>query len=244
MQRMEIKNFPGLSFDVSEALNQLRINLSFCGSDVKNIMITSSVPDEGKSFVAMQLWKMSAELGVPTLLLDCDFRKSQLRSKYGFSFENPPVGGAHYLAGHAELEDVIYETNIPNGYIIPVVKTVTNPTILLENPRFADMLASCRQRFGMILVDTPPIGSVADALNIATHCDGTVLVVRSGQTPRKVVNDSLQQLRRTEKPLLGVVLNRAEINSKSNRYYYKRYYRSSYYKGYVYGYGQSEKQSQ
>lgn len=240
MKQMEIKNFPRLPFDVSEALNQLRINLSFCGSDVKNIMITSSLPNEGKSFIAMQLWKMSAELGVPTLLIDSDFRRSELRSTYGFSFVNPPVGSAHYLSGHAELEDVIYETNVPNGYIIPVVKTVTNPTILLENPRFAEMLASCRQRFGMILVDTPPIGSVADGLNIATHCDGTVLVVQSGQTPRKIVNDSLQQLYRTEKPLLGVVLNRAEINSKSNQYYYKRYYyKSRYYKGY--GYGLSEK---
>ena len=69
---------------------------------------------------------------------------------------------------------------------------------------------------------------MADALKIATHCDGTVLVVRSGDTPRKLVEDSVQLLRRTETPLLGVVLNRADIGSKSNMYY-RRYYRSSYY---------------
>ncbi|MGN0706784.1 MAG: CpsD/CapB family tyrosine-protein kinase [Faecalibacterium sp.] len=233
MKQMKVEKIPQLPFDVSEALNQLRVNLSFCGNDVKTIMITSSIPNEGKSFIIMHLWKMIAELGTPALLLDCDFRKSELRTRYGFSFDAPPVGSAHYLAGHAQLEDVIYETNIPNGYIIPVIKTVTNPTILLENPRFTDMMEKCRDRFGVILVDTPPLGNVADALNIATHCDGTVLVIRSGQTSRKLVNDSLQQLRRTEKPLLGVVLNRAETNHKSNRYYYKRYYyKSGYYRDY------------
>ena len=229
MKKLEINKMPQLPFDVSEALNQLRINLSFCGSEVKTVMVTSSLPNEGKSFIAMQLWKMNAELGIPTLLIDCDFRKSEMRSKYGFSIGGQLMSGIHYLAGRAELDDVIYETNVPNGYIIPVVKTVSNPTILLENSRFGEMIDSCRKRFGMIIVDTPPLGSVADALNVVTHCDGTVLVVRSGQTPRKVVSNSVQLLQRTEVPLLGIVLNRAEINGKSNRYYYHRYYKSGYY---------------
>ena len=238
MNKLQITKMPELPFDVEESINQLRINLSFCGSEVQTIMITSSIPNEGKSFVTMQLWKMMAELGTPTLLIDCDFRKSELRSKYGFSVPNSTlVGSAHYLAGKAKLEDVIYETNIPNGYIIPVAKTVSNPTMLLENQRFTEMIEVCKQKFGMILIDTPPLGSVADGLNIATHCDGTVLVVCSGQTPRKLVSDSVQLLRRTEVPLLGIVLNRADIGGRSNLYY-KRYYRSGYYyKGYGYGYG-------
>jgi len=235
MNKLQINKMPQLPFEVSEAINQLRINLSFCGSDVKTIMITSSTPNEGKSFVTMQLWRTIAELGTPTVLIDCDFRKSKMRSKYGMSASGHLTGGVHYLAGKAELADVIYETNVPNGYIIPVAKTVTNPNILLESERFAEMIEQCRQRFGIVLIDTPPIGSVADALNIATHCDGTVLVVRGSETPRKVVGDSVQQLKRTGVPLLGVVLNRAEVNSRSSLYY-KRYYKSGfYYKGYGYG---------
>lgn len=228
MNKLQIGKMPQLPFEVSEAINQLRINLSFCGSDVKTIMITSSTPNEGKSFVTMQLWRMIAELGTPAVLIDCDFRKSEMRSKYGMSTSGQLIGGVHYLAGKAELDDVIYETNVPNGYIIPVAKTVTNPTILLESERFAQMIEHCRQRFGVVLIDTPPLGSVADAMNIATHCDGTVLVVRGGETPRKVVGDSVQQLKRTGVPLLGVVLDRAEMNSKSSLYY-KRYYKSGYY---------------
>lgn len=235
MNKITINKMPELPFEVSEALNQMRINLSFCGSDIKTVMVTSSAPNEGKSFIAMNLWKMVAELGTPTLIIDCDLRRSALRAKYAFSSTSQIAGCVHYLAGKAELEDVIYETNIPNAYIIPVAKTVSNPTILLENERFGKMIEECKKKFGMIILDTPPLGSVADALNIATYCDGTVLVVRSGDTPRKVVDDSVQMLRRTEVPLLGIVLNRADIGGRSNLYY-KRYYRSGYYyKGYGYG---------
>ena len=132
MKKITIGKMPQLPFEMSEAINQLRVNLSFCGSNVKTIMVTSSTPNEGKSFVTMQLWRMIAELGTPTLLIDCDFRKSEIRRKYGLSTSGHLLGGVHYLAGKAELDDVIYETNIPNGYILPVAKNVTNPTILLE----------------------------------------------------------------------------------------------------------------
>ena len=230
MNKIQINKLPELPWDVSEAVNQLRINLSFCGSDVKTIMVTSSTPNEGKSFVTLQLWKMIAEMGTPVLHIDCDFRKSVLRSRYAFSTDGHMKGGPHYLAGQAELDDVIYETNIENGYIIPVAKTVTNPSILLENPRFAEMIAECKKRFGLILIDTPPLGSVADALNIATHCDGTVLVVHCGETPRKLVANSVQQLKRTETPLLGIVLNGAKTDG-SNLYYKKYYGKSGYYYG-------------
>mgnify|MGYP004648566799 CR=1 FL=1 len=232
MKKLELRKLPQLPFEVSEAVNQLRVNLSFCGSDVKVIMVTSGAPNEGKSFVTVQLWRMIAELGTPAVLIDCDFRKSEMRSKYGMSTSGQLIGGVHYLAGKAELDDVIYETNVPNGYIIPVAKTVTNPAILLESERFAKLIAQCREQFGVVLIDTPPLGNVADALNIATYCDGTVLVLRGSETPRKLAMDAVRQLKRTGVPLLGVVLNRAQVDSKSNLYY-KRYYKSGYYyKGY------------
>lgn len=230
MNKIEINKLPELSWEVSEAVNQLRVNLSFCGSDVKTIMVTSSTPNEGKSFVTMQLWKSIAEMGTPALFIDCDFRKSVLRTRYGFSCSGHMKGAPHYLAGQAELEDVIYETNIKNGYIIPVAKTVANPAILLESPKFAQMIAECRKRFGIILIDTPPLGSVADSLNIATHCDGTVLMAMCGQTPRKLVANSVEQLKRTGTPLLGVVLNAAKTNG-SNLYYKKYYGKTGYYYG-------------
>lgn len=230
MRELEIKKLPSLPFEVSEALNQLRINLSFCGDRIRTIMITSSVPNEGKSFISVQLWKMMAEIGMPVVLLDCDFRNSEMRRKYGIHSTDREKwkGAAHFLAGQAEVEDVIYQTNVPNGCIIPVTSPIANPTILLESPNFSRLLEYCGQKFRCVLVDTPPLGSVADALNIARYCDGSVLVVRSGQTPRRVVEHSVQLLNRVDSPLLGVVLSRANINSRASAYY-QRY--GAYYKG-------------
>lgn len=241
MNELTINNIPELPFDVAESINQLRINLDFCGDQIRTIMITSSVPNEGKSFITVNLWKMLADLGNRVLLIDCDLRNSVLRTQYGISCKNKITGIAHYLSGKAELEDAIYATNIPNGFIVPLYTAIANPTILLEGERFSAMVNRCAQQFDYVLIDTPPLGSVADALKIATHADGTVLVVRSGVTSRKVVNDSVNLLKRTGTPLLGLVLSRAEINRKG-RYYYKRYYHDGgYYKNYNgYGYGKAK----
>ena len=92
MKELDIKRMPPLPFEMAEALNHLRINLSFCGDQVKTIMVTSSVPGEGKSFVAMQLWKMMAEVGIPVLLVDCDFRNSRLWHRYGISAAREKAG--------------------------------------------------------------------------------------------------------------------------------------------------------
>ena len=239
MNHLDITNMPNLPFDVQESLNQLRINLGFSGAEIKTIMITSSTPNEGKSFVAINLWKMMANVGSRVLLIDTDLRNSDMRTKYRFQNENGILGIEHYLSGKIELFDTIYETNYQNGYIIPVSTNIVDPTTLLESNRFKVMLEQCKTRFDYIIVDTPPLGSVADALNIAKHCDGTLLVIRSGEVPRKVVNDSVSLLRRTEVPLLGIVLNRVDTSKRGSNYGY--YYRYGYYSNYGYGNGKSDK---
>ena len=239
MKTLDIKNLPDLSFDVQEALNQFRINLGFCGDNIKKVMITSSVPNEGKSFISVQLWKMMAEVGVNTLLIDCDLRNSEMRSKIGISYPDGNVlGCAHYLAGKARLDDVLYKTNIKNGYMIPCGGTVINPAMILESKAFNQMLEQVTDVFDFIIIDTPPLSNVADGLNIATKVDGTVLVVRSDDTPRKFISNSVQLLKRTSTPLLGIVLNRIDTHSNGNRYY-SRYYKKGYY--YYNNYGNSNK---
>ena len=238
MKHLYIDKMPELPFQVAEPMNQLRINLGFSGADVKTIMITSSTPNEGKSFVAVQLWKMLAEVGNRTLLIDCDLRNSEMRSRYGFRAEDGITGIEHFLAGKEEISRAIYETDIENGYILPVGTNIANPTILLECKRFSDMIEITKQNFEYVLIDTPPLGSVADALTIAGYCDGSLLIVRSGETPRKLVENSVNLLQRTETPLLGMVLSRADTGRKGNSYYYNHYYRYGYND---YGYGRSKK---
>src|SRR5699024_9045742 len=164
--------------------------------------------------------------------------KSEMRTKYGISSAEKITGVAHYLAGKVELQDAVYETNIPNGYMIPLSAPVANPSILLENPRFSEMIETCAGKFDYVLIDTPPLESVADGLRIAAHADGTVLVVRSGQTSRKLVADAVDKLKRTGTPVLGIALNRVEMQQKGG-YYYKRYYYNGYYGR---GYGRTNSQ--
>lgn len=231
MKTLEINNLPTLPFDVSEAINQLRVNLSFTGSDMKVIMVTSSLPNEGKSFVSINLWRSLASVGKRVLLLDCDLRMSELVSRLDVRASGNFVGTAHVLSGQADFADVIYRTNIPNGYILPVTTFVSDPTILLENNRFSVLMDSCRETFDYVIVDTSPLGSVSDALRISTKCDGSVLVVRSGFTKKRIVNDSVQALKRANVSLLGIVLNRVDTSKKSSSYYYKDYakYGAEYY---------------
>lgn len=231
MNHLTIQHLPELPFEVEESINQLRVNLGFCGDQIKTVMITSSVPNEGKSFIAIHLWRMLAELGSRVLLIDCDLRLSEMRTKYGISSEEKLTGIVHYLAGKVELQDAVYATNIPNGFFMPVAASVANPTILLENPRFTEMIETCARQFDYILIDTPPLESVADALRIALHTDGVVMVVRSGQTSRKLVADAVDKLKRTGVPILGLVLNRVGVNQKGGAYY-KRYYHGYYSKEY------------
>lgn len=224
MKYLEVTNLPELPFDVSEAINQLRVNLSFAGVDIKSVVVTSSIPNEGKSFIALGLWRALANVGKRVLLIDGDLRLSQLRSVYGLATRDNFIGIAHLLSGQADIPDVVYKTNVTNGYILPVTTDIADPTNLLESERFSILLKNCDETFDMIIVDTPPLGSVADALNIVRKCDGSILVVRSGFTKKKIVSESVMSLRRTGKPLLGIVLNRVDTSRKSGSYYYNEYY--------------------
>ena len=82
MNELILQNLPDLPFDIEESINQLRVNLSFCGDQIRTVMITSSVPNEGKSFITLNLWRLLASLGNRVLLIDCDLRGSVMRTKY------------------------------------------------------------------------------------------------------------------------------------------------------------------
>lgn len=236
MKRLEIQELGALSYGPEEALNRLRVNVNFCGDRFKKILITSSVPNEGKSFVSMNLWRLLAETGKKTIIVDADIRKSVLRTRHRISFEGDKLLCLEdYLSGQAKLEDVVYETNIENGYIIPTAYTVSNPAILIQSEYFSEMLNRLAEEYDYVLVDTPPLTAVADGDMIASQCDGAILVVRSGMTSRRLVATSLKQLQNANCELMGTVLNRVE--RKSNPYYYRQY--GGHY-GYYQQYGHSE----
>ena len=230
-------NVEEMDYTTEEELKTLRTNLLFCGVDKKVIVVTSTIPGEGKTETSMNLARSLAKLNKKVLLIDLDLRKSVIKSRHNIQTEGEIKDLGYYLSGQAEYEDVVYETNIPNGYIVPCCNLLENPSALLEDDRFAELLNKLAEQYRYVIIDSPPLGSVADAAQVASLCDGAVLVVRSGETSRNVIKQSMQQLEQVRCKLLGVILNRVEVSGRAYKSYYGKY--KSY--GYGYGYGKDQK---
>lgn len=218
-----VGNMPELPYAIEEAVNRLRVNVGFLGEDIRKIMVISTTPDEGKSFVAMQLWRQLAEAGTPTALIDMDLRKSVMVDKYQIAREDGRKiqGTSYYLANKIPLEQALLQTNIGEGAILPNVDNVVNPSMLLESKKLEDTLNELQEEFRYVILDCPPLDLVSDGERIGALCDGAILVVRGGETPKSMIRNSIRQLERANCPLLGVVLNR--VKGSGSGYYYKQY---------------------
>lgn len=217
-----------LDFKTNEAYKTLRTNISFSGDDIKVIAFTSSVPNEGKSFVTFNLSVSLAEDGKKVLYIDADIRKSVTIARYGVDIETK--GLAHYLSGQKKLDDVIYETNIDNLDIIFTGQVAPNPSELLGNAYFKKMLDIKREEYDYIIIDCPPLGSVIDAAIVAKECDGAIIVIETDNASYKIVQRVKKQLEQSGVRILGAVLNKVEMGGKG--YYGKGYYGKSYYGSY------------
>lgn len=222
---------PELPYAAEEALNRLRVNVKFSGAEIKTILISSSVPNEGKTHVAVYLWKLLAEAGLKTVLVDCDLRKSVLKKELRFQCDTDYQGLDYYLSGLAQYDDIVHQTNIENGDIVPATNLLQNPSSLLEDARFGELFRLLEERYDYIIIDSPPLVSVSDGLLIAQHCDGAILIVRSGETPRNLIRQSIDQLQGSGCRLLGTVLNGVATGNRAYGYYYGHYYKyySEYY---------------
>ena len=225
---------PELPYAIEEAVNRLRINISFLGKDVRKIMIASSEPNEGKSFVAYHLWDQIARSGERALLIDADMRNSNMFFKYAMTRSDgkEAFGLSHYLSRDMELDEVRLRTENPTGDFIPNVENVVNPSMLLENRKFEELLEQMAKQYRYVFVDVPPLGIVSHGERIGNLCDGAILCVRGNATSKALVRESVHQLERSGCPLLGIVLNRVG-DTKSG--YYHKYYGNKYYGGSYYG---------
>ena len=230
-------NMPELPYAVDEAINRLRINMEFMGDEVRKILVVSTLPNEGKSFIAMQLWRKISESGKECVLVDGDLRKSVMVTKYELTRDDGKRmrGMSNLLAGSCKVEDVLFQTNIRNGYIAPNTENAPRPALLFQNGRMEKFLNLLASEYPATLIDIAPLNLVSDGELVGSFCDGAILVVREGVTPRNMVRTSIRQLERAGCPLLGIVLNRVE-NSHAG-YYSKRYGKYGYYGKKHYGYG-------
>ncbi len=238
-KKVKVNNLPQFPFAMEEAFSRLRINVGFTGSDVKKVLVISSLPDEGKSFVSMQLWHQMASMGTPSVLVDMDLRNSVMVEKYDIRSEGPGkiCGTSQYLSGDYPLEEAILHTDINGGDIIPNTDNIVNPAILVESARCRQMLDGLAAKYRYVFVDAPALELVSDGERLASMCDGAIFVVRSSSTSKRTVHNSIQQLQRSGCPILGIVLNRTESSKTAYYHKYGKYGQYGYYGDGYYGKG-------
>ena len=229
--KLTIGNFPRLEYAATEAMNTLWTNLSYSGSNIKSVAVTSCRPDEGKSFVTMNLARTIAETGKRVLVIDADLRRSVIAGRYRVrSLSGTVYGLAHYLSGQCSLDQIVFETNIPNMHLVMAGHEVLNSFSLLDTPFFPDMLKSLSANYDITLVDTPPVGTIIDAAVISRHCDGTLIVVKENMVARKELAEARSQVENVGGKVLGAVLNDVQFKAYGmKKYYYRSYYKYSQY---------------
>ncbi|WP_373094998.1 GumC family protein [Zhongshania sp.] len=204
----------------AESIRGLRTSTLLATNDDNQqlIYITSSVPSEGKSIIASNLALALGQLK-QTLLVDADMRQPVLGKAYDLPVGSP--GLANILTGTATIEECLYEKD--GIHIISAGAVPPNPLDLLSSPQFAEFITQMRSRFDYIVIDTPPIQAVSDALVLAKNADILLQVVRSESTSRKIVESSIGQMLQNRLRVSGIVFS--QVNDKKSKYYrYGKYH--------------------
>ena len=217
------------SYTMKESLRALKTNLQFCGDDVRTILVTSSVPDEGKSTVSMDLARSLTESGKSVVVIDTDMRKSVLVGRLRVKAANGEVFGlSHYLSGQRKLNEVLYATDVKRLFMVFAGPSVPNPTEILEKKYFAEMIEFAREHFDYVIIDCAPIGAAIDAAVVAKHCDGAILVISQGVASSRLIQSVKKQLEASGVKILGAVLNKVKMSKKGYGYGYGSYYGNYY----------------
>ncbi len=217
--------------EIAEAFRSLRTSILLSASPVpKLLLITSALPSEGKTTTAVNLGATLASLNTNVLIVDCDMRRPACHRATGV--ENKP-GFVQCLTGHVELKDAILPVpGVPYLSVIPCGPIPPNPAEVLSSQRTGELLRTLRGQFEFVLVDSPPILSVADSRILATLTDAAVLVTRAHSTPYDVVRRARSLLYGANARILGVALNDVDLRRDGYGYMSGNY-------GYGYGYGQA-----
>ncbi len=204
-----------------EAFRSLRTALAFSNGATSGrvIVVTSSQPLEGKTTTASNLAIALALGGEKVLLVDADLRRPNLHTTLGI---DNPIGLSHLLTGQATPRDAIRLTSTPNLWVMTAGQVPPNPSELLASERMRKLLDPVHGWFDWVIVDTPPVLAVTDAVILAPLAAGVAFVIRSEMTPRRHVRRALETLMTGQPKLHGVVLNGVDL--ERNKYYYSRYY--------------------
>lgn len=206
----------------SEAYRGIRTSILFSSPDKapQIILVSSAGPLEGKSLTSANLAVTMAQSGGNVVLVDCDMRKPTAHKLFKVSREK---GLSSLLVGACPFEEAVIRTEVPNLDAIPCGPIPPNPSELLGSVRMNKLLELLRKKYSRIIIDSPPLTAVTDAVVLAKQADGVLVVVRAGDTPREIIKNGLAQIRSVNARILGVILNGVDMG-REGYYYYQYYY--------------------
>lgn len=216
---------------ISEAYKSIRTNIQFSRVDdpPKVILVSSSIPKEGKSTTATNLAVTVAQSGKKVVIIDGDLRRPVVHKKFGLLRE---IGISDYLMDDKSLESISKNSGIENLFVITCGNIPPNPSELLGSKKMDKFINELRENFDFVIFDTPPIITVTDAAVLSNRVDGVLLVVSSGKIGKEEVARSTDILESVSANLIGVVLNNLDIKKLyGSYYYYYHYYHYYYYYG-------------
>src|ERR1051325_7147785 len=227
---------------MAESYRALRTSLllTSLGTPPKVILVTSALPQEGKTTTSMNTAIVLAQKGSRVLIIDADMRRPSVHKALGMG---PRTGLSNVLTGSAQLHQaIVRSTLIPTLYVLAAGTPPPNPAELLASSHMKDVLAELREQYDHIVVDTPPTLSVTDAVVMSTRADAVVLVIRSGQTTKQALRRARDLLMQVNARVSGVLLNAVDLTSPDYYYYYEYQgkYGSRYYQEDELPYGTDE----
>lgn len=207
---------------ISEQYRMIRSNIMFSGIDkeIKRIVVTSAAPSAGKSTTAANIAVAYAQAGKRVLLIDGDLRKPTVQ----YTFETKNVFGlSNLITDQIKLEQAIQNTMVENLSIMTSGPIPPNPSELLASSKFEELIDSLQEYFDFIVIDTPPILAVTDAVIMSTIVEGTILVTNVETNNKQHLIKAKDMLEKSDSNILGVVLNNVKTSGKDDYYYYEYY---------------------
>jgi capsular exopolysaccharide synthesis family protein len=211
---------------ITEAFRSIysSLKLNDASKNARVILVTSTVPSEGKSFMTTNLALTYAMHAERVLLVDCDLRMPNIAKSLGREINDSGLI-PHLREGRA-FEECIVKDFYPGMDVMPTGGRTNNPTQIFNSREFADFVTRMRQQYDRVFIDSPPLGAVSDALNLLPNVDGVLYVIKFNAVKRKVAKINLGRLLQGNVPVFGAILNQISIQSAS--YYYTHYYDKSY----------------
>jgi len=212
----------------SEVYRTIRTNLLFSinhSSSPKTIVVTSSVPKEGKTLTAVNLATMIANSGEKVLLVDCDMRKPRIHTIFN---QDNKIGLSYFLQGKGNLEEIVQYSGIDNLYLVTSGKITNSPAELISSRNMKLFIEKVSLQFTKIIFDTPPITLVTDAAVLSSITTGVVLVAEGSRITKGLLGKSKELLQNVDAKILGIILN--NIDPARDIYSYPQYYYGKYYR--------------